>query len=211
MLYLFLFLLLSCCLPCTAATLPRLFLCVCQVLTFCWSLVDTNLLLHSATFDLRPGTYLLSNPSATCALNVAHREERPVTIMSLQLWRSQDAHGVAETSFPTGASVAETPSAPSARDALPGHEGSSVHEQPLSGSSYGCSSASAISSSTAAQASRPAPSGPASTSGSPRSDEDKGGRSFCQQSGTSVGPHRPHQDVFFRVRCALVLQFENGN
>lgn len=96
--------------------------------------------------------------------------------MSLQLWRADKSEAEQE-------------------------QGSSVPSSELQGALYASDSVErqGVDESSGAASSRTGTSSEQVLSGG-RGGEDRGGRDFCQHGGARVGPHRPRQDVFFKVR-----------
>lgn len=103
------------------------------------------------------------------------REERPVTVMSVQLWRSDSSDADQQ-----GSNEAVQPEASSS--------GSAQGEQQTERMGETVSSSDASTSGSQGE-----------TTGRRRDLKDGGGRGFSE-GGTVIGPHRPRQDVYFRVR-----------
>ncbi|KAF5836537.1 pseudouridine synthase [Dunaliella salina] len=144
------------------------------------------------------------------------REERPVTIMSLKLWRSDvgnmatgsldSKHPIPSASSHKDSNTSDTRSDSSTSDAGQGQHSSggaqgSIQEQP--GSAL-CSSGRSVDRSSSSSSGSTASASPNSPDrqGQGAAEDDLGGRAIFQQQGTQIGPHRPRQDVFFSVRCS---------
>jgi len=152
------------------------------------------------------------------------REERPVTIMSLKLWRSDGGNMATGSSISAQTLPPAMPhkdslacgtrtapmGAPSTSDARQGQDSSSgaqgsIEGQPASSlHSSGRSADRTISSSSSSSSSSSTGAvSPGTTEGRGlAAADDMGGRAIFQQRGAQMGPHRPRQDVFFSVRCS---------
>eukprot|EP00983_Pelagomonas_calceolata_P085626 1156600-Pelagomonas_calceolata.AAC.6 len=149
-----------------------------------------------------------------------NREERPVTIMSLKLWRSDGGNMATGSSISAQTLPPAMPhkdslacgtrtapmGAPSTSDARQGQDSSSgaqgsIEGQPASSlHSSGRSADRTISSSSSSSSSSTGAVSPGTTEGRGlAAADDMGGRAIFQQRGAQMGPHRPRQDVFFSV------------